>query len=377
MDPNGLEPSTPCMRSRCSPNWATDPLHKYYSTFLRKIDIVFMKESKFLSQKNDFLRKDKEPQKMKRSTKYVLAGLGAALVGVTAGMGIGGYASFLVGIKNTEKAKNRAIERSENEDNDALNLAWFNQQHPETVQMLSEDGLQLKASFIRQPQPTKHTVILAHGYHHARRQMIPYAKIFYELGYNVLMPDARSHGESEGNLIGFGWLDRRDYVRWVQRAVMLTNADEKIVLMGISMGAATVIAAAGEPDISSNVVAVIEDSSFNRLDQQFRHRLKRYYHLPPRELALIASLLTEKEAGYSFKEADIEAQIKKVRVPIMFIHGEADRFVPIEMLDDLVEAAQVPSWVYLVNQADHVQALKADPKRYREEVAHFLEKFVK
>ena len=243
--------------------------------------------------------------------------------------------------------------------------------------MLSEDGLQLKASFIRQPQPTKHTVILAHGYHHARRQMIPYAKIFYELGYNVLMPDARSHGESEGNLIGFGWLDRRDYVRWVQRAVMLTNADEKIVLMGISMGAATVIAAAGEPDIASNVVAVIEDSSFNRLDQQFRHRLKRYYHLPPRELALIASLLTEKEAGYSFKEADIEAQIKKVRVPIMFIHGEADRFVPIEMLDDLVEAAQVPSWVYLVNQADHVQALKADPKRYREEVAHFLEKFVK
>ena len=64
-----------------------------------------MKESKFLLQKNDFLRKDKEPQKMKRSTKYVLAGLGAALVGVTAGMGIGGYASFLVALKIPKSEK--------------------------------------------------------------------------------------------------------------------------------------------------------------------------------------------------------------------------------------------------------------------------------
>lgn len=313
---------------------------------------------------------------MKKSTKFILAGLGAAAVGVTAGMGIGGYISFLVGIKNTDKAKMKAIERSQTQDNNAFNVEWFENLHPEEITMLSDDGLQLRASFLRQPQETGHTVILAHGYHHARMQMIPYAKIFYNMGYNVLMPDARSHGQSEGNLIGFGWLDRRDYVRWVQRAVLLTHLDEKIVLMGISMGAATVIAAAGETDIPSNVVAVIEDSSFNRLDKQFRHRLKRYYHLPSQELAPIASALTKKEAGYSFKEANIQEQIKKVKVPIMFIHGESDRYVPIEMLDDLVEAARVPSRVYLVDRADHVQSLPTNPKRYQEEIKIFLEKYV-
>lgn len=315
---------------------------------------------------------------MNKSTKYMLAGLGAAAFGITAGMGIGGYISFLVGIKNTEKAKNKAIERSQSQDNNALNIEWFNNLNPEEISMLSEDGLQLRASFLRQPEAkqSKKTVILAHGYHHARMQMIPYAKIFYNMGYNVLTPDARSHGESEGNLIGFGWLDRRDYVRWVQRAVLLTHTDEKIVLMGISMGAATVISAAGEPDMATNLTAVIEDSSFNRLDKQFRHRLKRYYHLPSQEFEAIASALTKKEAGYSFKEANIQEQVKKVRVPIMFIHGEADRYVPIEMLDDLVEAARVPSQVYLVDQADHVQALPTNPHRYQIEVANFLEKYV-
>lgn len=313
---------------------------------------------------------------MKKSTKFMLAGLGAAMVGITAGMGIGGYISFLVGIRNTEKAKNRAIERSQTQDNNALNIEWFKDHRPEEITMLSDDGLQLKASFLRQPNATKQTVILAHGYHHARMQMIPYAKIFYNMGYNVLMPDARSHGESQGNLIGFGWLDRRDYIRWVQRAVLLTHPDEKIVLMGISMGAATVLAAAGESDIPSNVVAVIEDSSFNRLDKQFRHRLKEYYHLPSQELGTIASALTKKEAGYSFKEANIQEQIKKIKVPIMFIHGEADRYVPIEMLDDLVEATRVPSYVYLVDRADHVQALPTNPRRYQEEIATFLKKYV-
>lgn len=89
---------------------------------------------------------------MNKSTKYMLAGLGAAAFGITAGMGIGGYISFLVGIKNTEKAKNKAIERSQSQDNNALNIEWFNNLNPEEISMLSEDGLQLRASFLRQPE---------------------------------------------------------------------------------------------------------------------------------------------------------------------------------------------------------------------------------
>lgn len=313
---------------------------------------------------------------MGKKTKLGLKLFGAAIASTIVGFGIGGYASFIAGMKNSEKAKQKAIKKTEEVDNNEFDLEWFKDKKPETIKMLSDDGLQLEASFIRQPQPNGRTVILAHGYHHARRQMIPYAKIFYNLGYNVLMPDARSHGESEGSLIGFGWLDRRDYIRWVQRAVLLTQPSEKIVLLGISMGAATVIATSGEDDLPKNVKAVIEDSSFSQLDDQFRYRIASHYHLPARELEPIVSYLTKLEGGYSFKEANIAEQIAKTKVPILFIHGDQDDYVPIEMLDELVEAANVPCEVYIAEGAGHVQSIVVDPERYQKEISNFLQKYV-
>lgn len=315
---------------------------------------------------------------MRKEMKFITKLAGAVAAGLAVGISLGGYASFLIGMKNSPKSKQKAIVKSEEIDNNEFDLEWFNDKKPEKISMISEDGLALEASFIRQPgsQDAGQTVILAHGYHHARRQMIPYAKVFYNLGYNVLMPDARSHGDSEGNLIGFGWLDRRDYIRWIQRAVLLTQPNEKIILLGISMGAATVLATASEPDLPRNVKAVIEDSSFSHLDEQFKHRIANYYHLPSRELEPIVSFLTRLQGGYSFKEVNIEKRVAKIKVPIMFIHGTDDNYVPIEMLDDLVEAARVPSEVYIVEGADHVQSLQKDPHRYQTEVANFLNKYV-
>ncbi len=101
--------------------------------------------------------------------------------------------------------------------------------------------------------------------------MIPYARLFHDHGFNVLMPDARAIGESDGHRIGFGWTDRKDYLGWVNKVIGELGADVKIVLMGFSMGAATVLAAAGE-HLPQNVKAVVADSGFASIYQMAKRR---------------------------------------------------------------------------------------------------------
>ncbi|GCE24154.1 hypothetical protein KDK_79540 [Dictyobacter kobayashii] len=118
-------------------------------------------------------------------------------------------------------------------------VPWVEQQPFELVEMKSADGLLLRGFYLPAPQPTTKTVVLAHGYTgSAKLNMGPFAQMYHEqFGYNVLMPDARGHGESEGNYIGFGWHERLDYVKWIHLLVQRLGEDAQIVLHGISMGA--------------------------------------------------------------------------------------------------------------------------------------------
>ena len=121
-----------------------------------------------------------------------------------------------------------AVERSEKEflddnpdlatstDNSLLKqgLIWMNKSDFETVSLTSSDGLKLNGYYLEADKPTNQTVIIAHGYAGKAKNMAAYAKYYHEtLNYNVLMPDARGHGASEGDYIGFGWPERKDYLQ--------------------------------------------------------------------------------------------------------------------------------------------------------------------
>ena len=98
--------------------------------------------------------------------------------------------------------------------------------------------MELKLSAIYLPRTDSHkTAIVAHGYMGNAETMANYAKMFHDLGYNVLVPDARGHGKSEGDYIGFGWHERKDYVKWIDQVLETNGQSEEIVLYGISMGA--------------------------------------------------------------------------------------------------------------------------------------------
>ena len=204
--------------------------------------------------------------------------------------------------------------------------------------------------------------------------MSDFARFYHdELGFNVLMPDARGHGASEGDYIGFGWPERRDYVRWIDWLISQKGAESRIVLHGISMGGATVLMTSGE-NLPPNVRAVIEDCGYTSVEDELSYQLKRMYKLDPNPIIPDTSRYTKQRAGYSFEEASALNQVKKAKVPILFIHGDADSFVPFEMVGRLYEACPTEKVLFVVHGAGHGRAFWTDRQGYVAAVKAFLAK---
>lgn len=254
--------------------------------------------------------------------------------------------------------------------------SWFaNPDNRKEWQQISTDGLKLSAIYL--PATDSHkTAIVAHGYMGNAETMANYAKMFHDLGYNVLVPDARGHGKSEGDYIGFGWHERKDYVKWIDQVLETNGQSEEIVLYGISMGAATVMMTSGE-SLPTNVKAIIEDCGYSSVNEELAYQLNELFSLPPFPLIQVTSLMTKIRAGYFFGEADAIKQLEKNQLPMLFIHGDADTFVPYEMLDKVYQATNGPKEKYIVPGAEHAKAYSIDPENYQKTVSSFLEKFVK
>lgn len=203
------------------------------------------------------------------------------------------------------------------------------------VSIVSDDKLILKAGYFKQEDSHQWAVIL-HGYRSRHNTMINFAQRYYDAGYHVLMPDLRACGESEGKYLGMGWLDRRDILGWISW-ILAADPDALIVLHGVSMGAATVMMAAGE-ETPDAVRVYVEDCGYTSAWAMFASELKLRFHLPKFPLLYLASGITRVRAGYGFKEASALNQVKKCEKPMLFIHGDRDDFVPFKMLRILYEA---------------------------------------
>ncbi|MDN4068249.1 alpha/beta hydrolase [Paenibacillus sp. FSL R5-0407] len=257
------------------------------------------------------------------------------------------------------------------------NEHWWEQQAFEDWSLKSDDGLMLHAFYLDAEIPSDKTVIIAHGYSGKAADMGNLAQMYREkLGYNVLLPDARGHGESEGNYIGFGWPERKDYVRWIERVIEHSGNQTQIVLHGVSMGGATVLMTSGEK-LQANVKAIVDDCGYTSAKDQLAYQLKRMYHLPSFPLVQTTSLLTKLRAGYFFGEASALEQVKKSVTPTLFIHGDADLFVPTEMVHELYENGPSEKKLVVVPGAGHGLARFVNPEAYDHEVSEFIGAYVK
>lgn len=269
-----------------------------------------------------------------------------------------------------EKGHHKAVA-----ENTAADNVWYLKQPIQEWRQTTSDGLTLRASYIPAAEKSSRAVILAHGINHAREQMIPLARLFHDHGYNVLMPDARAQGQSDGHRIGFGWPDRKDYLGWINKVISELGDNVKIVLMGLSMGAATVLATAGE-QLPQNVKAVVADSGFASIYQMAKTTLRRDFHLPANPIVPIADWLARFRTGSRLSQERVDDQLKRAMVPVLIIHGEDDQVVPVKHAKVLYNAIKGPKKAYIVPHAQHIQAYAEDPERYQQVLGDFLSQYL-
>ncbi|PAV29787.1 alpha/beta hydrolase [Virgibacillus profundi] len=254
---------------------------------------------------------------------------------------------------------------------------WVDNQDFEQWELESYDGLKLQGYFLEAKEPTDKTVVLAHGYLGRARDMGLYGQYYYEeLGYNIFTADLRGHGESEGDYIGFGWHDRLDYIDWIDMVLEEVGTDSEIVLHGVSMGAATVLMASGE-ELPDNVKAIVADSPYTSVYDMFDYQMGRMFNLPAFPILPSTSVVTNMRAGYSLSEASALDQVKKAEVPILYIHGNADTFVPTKMTEKLYENTKSEAEMITFDNAGHGEAFVTQEDKYVDKLNKFLDKYLR
>ncbi|WP_228550228.1 alpha/beta hydrolase [Salinibacillus xinjiangensis] len=253
---------------------------------------------------------------------------------------------------------------------------WVADQDFEEWELESFDGLKLKGYFLEAKEPTDKTVIFAHGYLGNGKQMGLYGQYYYEqLGYNIFTADMRGHGQSEGDYIGFGWHDRLDYLDWIDMVMAKQGPSTEIVLHGVSMGAATVLMTSGE-ELPSNVKAVVADSPYTSVYDLFKYQMNRMYNLPAFPVLPSTSLVTDLRAGYSLTEASALKQVKKADVPILYIHGNDDAFVPTTMSRELYENTKSDAELITFDGSSHGEAFVIHEEKYVDKLNQFLQEYM-
>lgn len=250
---------------------------------------------------------------------------------------------------------------------------WFGQ-NSQSMWLTSWDGLALHGYYLPQEADTHRYAVVCHGYGGVPQGMAGYARQFYDMGFSILAPAARTHELSEGVYGGMGWPEREDILDWLD-VIIADDPEAEIFLFGVSMGGATVMMVAGE-DLPANVKCIIEDCGYSSVWDEFAVQLDDLFGLPTFPLLNAASLVCKLRAGYSFEEASAVEQLKNAAVPMLFIHGEDDTFVPYSMLDVVYEAcASAEKEKLSVPGAAHAQSAGTDPELYWGAVTAFLEKY--
>ncbi|MBE6787561.1 MAG: alpha/beta hydrolase [Ruminococcaceae bacterium] len=245
------------------------------------------------------------------------------------------------------------------------------------IYIKSHDGLKLHAYLLKNETSYSNGnyMMIFHGYKGSAAGMASFAMNFYDMGYSILLPDARAHGLSEGRYIGMGWPERLDNLLWIEEILKIDN-NAKIGLYGISMGGSTVINTAGE-DLPKQVVVAVEDCGYSSAMEQFSSQMNSRFNLPSFPLLNVASIIAQIKSGVNIRAANCTKQAAKIKIPTLFIHGSADTFVPFEMLDKLYNAANCKKEKLVIENAGHGTSSSTDPVLYWSTVERFIKDAMK
>ena len=260
----------------------------------------------------------------------------------------------------------------------AAKTAEFLEQVPGTeVEITADDGVRLSGVVYEHEGDDNRWALVIHGYRDSNETayVLDMARHYYDAGFNVLTPDLRALGDSDGDYVGMGWLDRLDILDWVDW-IVAQDADAQIVIHGVSMGAATTMMVSGE-ETPAAVKVFVEDCGYTSVWDVFSAELSRRFGLPEFPLLHSASALSSVMAGYSFEEASALEAVARSTKPMLFIHGTADDFIPFDMVNQLFEAKTTGDKEMLVSEgAGHADAMYELSDAYWETVFNFVDRYI-
>ena len=237
--------------------------------------------------------------------------------------------------------------------------------------LMSADGLRLHATWFPQGE-CKKIVICFHGYtSQGMKDYLGLSGYYLKNGYSMLLVDERAHGESEGKYIGFGCLDRIDALKWINWVLRKCGEDVEILLHGTSMGGATVLMMSSL-ELPEQVKGIVSDCAFTSPKEVFSHVLKSMYHLPAFPVMNISNFLNKRFAGYGLEECNAAREVKKAKVPILFIHGSGDTFVPYSMCETMYENCASSKKKLIIEGAAHAECYYKDTDAYENALTEFI-----
>lgn len=243
----------------------------------------------------------------------------------------------------------------------------------EEISIKTKDGLTLFGRYYEKT-PGAPVDIMFHGYRSS--SLLDFSggvQLVMECGCNAIMVDQRSHGRSDGRCLSFGISERHDLVEWVNYAVERFGQDVKIVLSGMSMGAATVLMAS-ELDLPENVVGIFSDCGYSSPREIIR-KVVRDMKLPVGPTYFMIRIGARIFGGFDLESASAESALaNNSRIPVLFIHGEDDRFVPCEMSRRNYNACCAEKRLLTVKDAGHGLSYLVDYESYSGAVKEFLKR---
>lgn len=263
------------------------------------------------------------------------------------------------------------------ETNEAL--LWLDSAGMERHEMVNDRGHRLRGYLIRPQKPSDVYVFGSHGYRSdGKGEWCRFAEYYTRtLGYNFFFVDHQAAGESEGKYIGFGSFESKDSLKWLGYMTDTFGKDIKIILHGISMGSATVMLMSGSNALPENVKFTVADCGYTSALDEFTYKLESL-GMPKKPILPLVRAINNTVAGYDFgRDTNALEAVKSAKVPMLFIHGADDNFVPTYMVYLLYDACDSEyKDLFIVPGADHAESYHKAKAQYEGKVAEFIEKFI-